>query len=644
MARRPSYPNKTKLPPKPMFKLGDNLQISQDNHAALLRHITDRADVASQMRDQYIERYRVIDREVEGFLRLDQDDRRREIDNRKGQGPKPVDANLQLIVSKVEDIVTYIMGVTCPDTGMYAAYAPKEQQQVANAFALLMNQHGEEFEHYRHYCVGTYNAMKYNIGGWVNEWEERYGILISNDAETGEVTRREAVISQGNANIAFDPYNTLLDPAVSPIDINREGEFFATVEIVTKFKLQFDEQQGKVFLGKKWEEKLSGKAALSYYRDKPIVRELFPASAGNGRVDHISVLTAGANKDGPLDIYERMFFYCRIIPSKFGLSSPFGDPDKFQIWRFTVINGTTIVRAVHLHNAHGMLPIAVTMPSENNLGTETKSMAEQMIPLQRFASFQMNVKQRADRKKLYGVLVYDQELIPLMEHADALGGKVPARTPRHNQKSIRESFAVINDTPDTANVMRDIGDIAGLMDRMFPSDNVRQVADLERATKYQAAATVQSSNRRNHKTAKIVNDQAISKLRHMMMYNIYEFQPAIDLVDERTGDIMSIDPSTLRNTKLQFSISDGLKGIDRLMLLSNMMEITNMILQSAMANQQLDVIAWINYMTQLMGDKTDVNDFRIISPIDALPPEQKQLAFQLLQQATAEAEGEAPAQ
>ena len=62
-------------------------------------------------------------------------------------------------------------------------------------------------------------------------------------------------------------------------------------------------------------------------------------------------------------------------------------------------------------------------------------------------------------------------------------------------------------------------------------------------------------------------------------------------------------------------------------------------MQSQAAANQIDVVAVIDYWTGLLGDNTDFTQFRIESPIDTLPVEQKDLAFQLLQQALAAPQG-----
>jgi len=64
----------------------------------------------------------------------------------------------------------------------------------------------------------------------------------------------------------------------------------------------------------------------------------------------------------------------------------------------------------------------------------------------------------------------------------------------------------------------------------------------------------------------------------------------------------------------------------------NIKEILNSVLQSQQAASQLDVVGIIDYWTSLIGDNSDFTQFRIASPLDQLPADQRNLAFQLLQQ------------
>ena len=252
------------------------------------------------------------------------------------------------------------------------------------------------------------------------------------------------------------------------------------------------------------------------------------------------------------------------------------------------------------------------------------------MPTQRFASFQLNIHQRAARKALYGLTIYDAQIIPLGEADDLQGGQIAAK-PTGQDRDLRKSILFHNDTPDTSKTMDDIARADAIAQKLLPTDMQNQVASLERATQYQAAAVVQGSNRRNHKNSKLVNSQCMMTLRAMLMANVFQFQESVILLDDN-GKEIEINPSQFRETKIEFAISDGLKGTDRLLVVESIKEILRFLLQSPTAAQQIDIIAVIDYWTDLLGDSTDFNQFKIESPLDALGPEEKQVALQLYQQ------------
>jgi hypothetical protein len=181
------------------------------------------------------------------------------------------------------------------------------------------------------------------------------------------------------------------------------------------------------------------------------------------------------------------------------------------------------------------------------------------------------------------------------------------------------------------------------MQRILPTDILKQVAGLDRATQYQSAATVQGANRRNLKIARIIDTQALSHIRQIQLFNILQYQEKVEILSPE-GDLVEINPAEFRETKIEFAISEGLRGLDRLSMSIAIQEVLNTIIQSQQASQQIDVVALINYWTSFIGDKTDFSQFRIKSLMDQLPPEQRDQAFQVYQQFLQQQEEQGTAQ
>lgn len=607
------------------IQVGENLSISRASHDLLLRHVNDRLEVAKIMRSRSLDTYRYIDREYYGYILRDADDAKRAKDNIRGIGVKPTDEKLSMMFAQLDEAQTYLLTVLAPDEAIYSAIAPKDQQQVADGFAALMNRHAEFFHHYRHLAKFILNLLKYNIAAFGVEWKTHMGQVLKNDTANRPNPVKE-IIQDGNALTAFDPYNILLDPSIDPVDMATLGEYFATVELHTKFRLRKMEVDGDLFNVQSFTQ---GQATFKFFEDHPEIRTDTAGAGGSRNTNWVNVLQARTSTGDVAVGHEILPGYFWIIPNDFGLSKS----KDYEIWSIVMGGSTHILRAVPQDNAHGLLPINVSVPFEDHFTWQTKSIAERLIPHQRFASFVMNTHQRAVRKKLYGLTIYDSTVIPLLDQddVDMAGGKIPANT-NGVDMDLRKKIVQFNDGPDTTNTLQNVEIMDDIMQNILPTNILKQVAGLDRATQYQAAATVQGANRRNLKIAKIINAQAMDSSRLMQMYNIYQFQQTMQILDDQ-GVLIQIDPKEFRDTHIEFTISDGLKGLDRLSLQINMKEIINMVLQSQQASQQTDIMGLINYLSTLFGDFTDFNQFKLKSPMDALPQEQRDLAFQLLQAA-----------
>ena len=605
------------------MQINADLTISMVNHDKLLKHITSRLQFGDELRQNQIDRFEVIDREIAGYIRLDEDDRKREKDNILGKGPKVTDTVLPLTISQLDEAVTFLLSVIAPDDGIYQAIATREKQEVAKGFANLMNKNAKQFGHYRHMARGLFEMMKYNFGALTVEWQNVVGKRIGNDAD-GSPLIENTVVKSGNAVEVADVYNLLYDISVNPVDLPSKGEFFALIDVKTPFRVRKMAADKEIFNIDEFIKKPN--TDIKYYAVRPVVVSDH-SNRGNtgGRTNWIEVLSAGVDQEVRIGI-EEITYYGWINPKDFGLSKE----DEFQIWRFTVMANKHIVLGEELTNAHGMLPINIGMPWEDGFDTQTKSYAEHLAPYQRFASFQLNVHQRSARKKLYGVTLYNQRIIPNLADADMQSAKVPFLPPGQDF-DIRKAVFQFNDAPDTQNTMKDISDMDDLMQKVLPTDMLKQVASLERATQYQAAATVQGGNRRNLKIAKILNIQCFENVRQMQMYNIFQFQQSVEMLDPN-GKATEINPAEFRDSSIEFDISDGLKGIDKLLIIEGFKDIINMMLQSQLAQDRIDIVAIIDYWTSLLGEKTDFTQFKFVDILDKLSGEERQLAIQMVEQ------------
>ena len=615
--------------------LSNDLFITGAQHDHLLKHINKRLQFGDSIRSSFVDRLEQIDIQMSGHVNLSDEDKQRDRDNKQGKSPRPVNVNVQLSEIQIDEAVTFLLGVLLPDDGTYGAISDKENQPAANALASIMNQHSTKFGHYSQFSKGLTDIMKYNFGGWLTEWEVLEGKKI-NSTPDGRIDVDEGVILAGNKLTAIDPYNIIWDIAVPPTEIANKGEFFALVDLKRPFAIERMLENEEIFgIDRIFESNgnIKGTNEEKYYRQPPQLDAR--ANTGSG-INWIKTLTASeAGMDTVDDANEVLNYWGWIKPEEFGLKTKAESGGKMEIWRFTVINNSFIVAGAQMTNAHGMLPVSISTPIENALGMQTKSYAEQLLPFQIFASSQLNTHQRANRRALYGLTVYDKSILPQIDEVNTEeleAGFLAADLSGRPDKNIDKAFRTYNDTPNTDNTMRDFDLLLNIMQRVLPTNVNNQVASLERATQYQAASLVQGSNKRNFKIAKIINDQAATHVRTIMYYNILQFQETVEVIDEKTGQLVEANPTQFRKAKIEWALSDGLKGIDRLLITENIKEVVGMILQSNVAVNKFNIIEIVNYWTSMLGDKTDFTQFENKDILDTLDPEQRQIAIQLYEQ------------
>ena len=231
---------------KKNFQVDIDLTISEKHHTNLVKHLIDKLEFSKQMRDSQADKFETIDRKVYGYLVLDNDDEERESDNRKGYGVKPTDTVLPLTQVQIDDAITFLIEVLGVDNDMYGAIAPKAKQAVAVAFASVMNEHASKFSHIIQLNKFLLDAFKYNFAGMIPEWEQVWGNKIKSGIGTG-VKTEYGITYEGNKLTTIDPYNFFYDVSVNPTVLQNEGEFFATCDVYSEFKVRKMEADKKIF-------------------------------------------------------------------------------------------------------------------------------------------------------------------------------------------------------------------------------------------------------------------------------------------------------------------------------------------------------------------------------------------------------------
>lgn len=576
------------------------------NHQALMNFIRERLDAAKEHRDMLVCSYQATDQKLSGWLDRSREESELETLNSHGKTVHPLKESHPFAESQLDEALTHLLNILSPDTTPFEAIGPAAEQPLLKAFAELMNKNAQKMGFYSEMAKGLANVLRHNLGAWFITWESIKSLKVS---------REEELIWEGNKVRSIDIYNFLYDPLVIPELLAEEGEFAAEVSLVSDFKLIKWEQEGKIFDFTN-NKKTRSNQTVSYYADPPNYNLQHNTPYGKvGTMSYYNNIIGLKPVDAdPKNVSEVIEYYGWLIPAEFGLSKE----KKLELWKFIIVNGE-----IKHHSKpdffHHMLPCVACRPIQTAAGTQEKSYAQRLLPLQTLLSHILNVFSDSTLKSLYGITLYDRNLIKKDLNNDiSRDGLVNAimaveLSGANKDKRLQDAFFQFNDAPKTENLLNQIEAILQLMQRLLPTDSLKQVASLERATEYQAAATVQASNRRGLKLALLIDAQALAKMRIQLVANIKAFQKSIEILSVDNQPIQII-PESFKALEIDYFIGHGLKGLDRLTVIQSLGDILNRVLQSQQAIQEIDIVSLLDYLATLSGDRTDLKQFRRVVP------------------------------
>lgn len=609
----------------------------------------------------------------------------KEISYAKGETDVVSDLRYPKTLGHVNAIAVSVMNVLFPARQMYGSVEvnPDEQKETA-AFVQIMNVHAKQFKHYTSYYRIIHDAVAYNLG--INEvnWKQVKGIkgrIRPNPNDVSSSTRSQ-VIKEGSQIKHLDIFNTILDTNVDTENYAMDAEFYATVDMHTEFDLLRMSERGEIILPSEMRKELRGytvssgnrmlpsndnnfyrgkagqmfgvssNAAVGLYTHRPNFRSRL-AEAARRREENCNAAfdvkeyvngTSSMLAEKPNARNELLTITIRIDPTDLGLPSGTGgseaaDKGLLEIWRFKILNGNHVVFAQPVALSHGLLPCNLTRPKTELSKTLSLSVAELLMPFQEASSSLMNlfIKQaRSDANK--GVTYHDKR-INLSEMADPTSGHIGVdMTDFHDGKTSLGNLIhnVQGHTPNSAPIIAD-QHMESRMQDVFPTDAISNLANLNRPVTHQSRAVSQQQNLPVFVLSRIIHEELVEPSAYMQTQDIINFQQAINVFDGQ-GSIKRIDPTIFEDTELDIAVSDGLRGIDTIAIADRLQSLIQFAFQSRRVQQEIDVVAMTGYLLQMEGAQVDLGAFKYKTQFDALGEEEKNLAYQLLEQAKAQEE------
>lgn len=503
----------------------------------------------------------------------------------------------------------------------------KEFTSAANQINTLNQENAKATGWERDFPLFFKDCVKYNFGAIEIEWEAEQTQVVG--ASTGEGAGSAAVLEttlrEGNNITRRDPYNTFYDTSLPINLVHAKGEYSGFVERITMIELARRVEALQVTGGSTSnpvmnKEKLFNQALQGitnqYY--EPVIRPEVNTNkqgAANTMSGFFGLGNLGQVPNGDdkrrgltLNEYEYTTVYVRIIPSMFNMNIPGGD--KVQIWKFRLVNWSTLISAEKQTNAHNFFGLVTNQVLEEGLKDQNKSLAELLIPIQNLSTKLHDARLNGIRRNISDRGIFVQGVID-KQHIDnnSPTAKIPMR-PNLIVKSARDAYFPIpyNDNLGTT-VLQELGYLQQLADKTAQT-NAPQRGQFQKGNKTLGEFNEIMNNADSNMRAMALQLEAscMAPIKTMLMTNILQYSPPQELSNTETGETIQLNPAELRKAKMSFKVADGLRTKDTLLGAEGMTNFMNMILQVPMLQQEYDVSSLISYMFSIDG--ADIDQFK----------------------------------
>ncbi len=493
--------------------------------------------------------------------------------NAAGDTTKLQNVTVPVVMPQVETAVTYQTSVFLTGYPLFGVVAEPKYMDAAMQLETVIEEHAQVGGWARHLMMTFRDGEKYNFAPIEVSWAQETSAMITTDL-TKNLTEGigKKVTWKGNKLRRLDPYNTFVDPRVAPTEVYKRGEFAGFTEYMPRLELKtLVNNLPDIIIGSVTKAFESGSNAsprttgdsYNYYIPTVNPDVIDPESRATG-TNWMS--WAGLAKDGSSkgkfidykDTYEVTTFYCRIMPSEFGMVLPSANTP--QVFKLIIVNHEHIIYAERQTNAHNWLPILIGQPKEDGLMYQTKSRASEVQPFQEVASTFMNSIIASRRRAISDRVLYDPSKITEAHiNSDNPSAKIPVRPSAYGKK-ISDSVYQFPYREDQAQFsMSQIQVLMGLANQTSGQNQASQGQFVKGNKTLEEFDTVmQNANGREQTASILLEHQLFTPIKHILKLNVLQYQGGTTLYNQDRQTAVEVDPIALRQAVLKFKVSDGL--------------------------------------------------------------------------------------
>jgi hypothetical protein len=467
----------------------------------------------------------------------------------------------------------------------------------------------------REFILVMRDIAKYPYAAISCNWEAEEILSIVDNIGSASATAGgatvESVPRQGNVMKRKDLYNTFYDTSVPVNEVHSKGEFSASIsrisqialfQLITRLKINGGKVMNELGI---WDK--AGTTPNHYYR--PNVKPLYDneqATSGWSAFFEIAPKngTSKMRTLGKGARYEHIELNARIIPSMFGMKVPAAD--KLQIWKFHIVNWDTIIFAERQSNAHSYLPDVYAQITEEGIDTQSKSMAELLVPIQNLSTHIHDAHLMGLKRNLVDRAIYDSQRINRADiDSDDPVGKIPVRPSMLKGSRLQDAYYPIPFSDSAAGSrFNELGFLSQLGDKTV-GFNQPQQGQFQKGNKTLGEFNEVMNNADDdlRTFAKLVESTMMMPVKTIVKTNVLQFQAPESVTDEE-GQSTKVNPVEIRRTAMQFKLADGLVDKSQLLDLPTANSLLQLVLQVPQLQQKYDVNKLIDHIMNGVGFDT----------------------------------------
>jgi len=521
--------------------------------------------------------------------------------NKYGDYRRKQNLTVPIIMPAVESAVTYQTSVFLSSHPIFGVAAEPAFVDEATQLETILENQSVQGRWVRQLIMALRDGFKYNLMAAEVTWDiitvPAFDTVVgSKDAEYKEITWA------GNRITRIDPYNFIFDHRVSPAELHTEGEAAGYIRYMGRVAIKdfINRLPNKIIanIATALQAPLPGKYYLPSINTEKNIQSRSAGFSWSSWLAN-SPTNQGA-KIAYRDVYEVVTLYARIIPADFGLVVPAASTP--QIFKLIYVNNI-LIYAERQTNAHAMLPIIAAQPNEDGLNFQTKSLEENVLPIQQLTSSLVASVIESRRRAVSDRTIYDPSRISEAQMNNPNpSAKIPVR-PAAYGKPVGEAVYPFPFRDDQSGILlQETQTFMNMANQITGQNPARQGQFVKGNKTMREFNTVMSNaNGRDQVQSFILEYQFFTPLKEILRYNILQYQGAEVLVNKESGKAVKIDPVRLRKAVLDFKLTDGLLPAEKVLNLDTL----TVAMQSVATSPQLaagyNIAPLFSYLIKTQG-------------------------------------------